>query len=80
VTGAVPAYNLAPLLGILGAGTLIALVPLSLFWRRRQGDAPALRLQAFAWLVLFLSFDLVLLGAFTRLSDAGLGCPDWRGC
>jgi cytochrome c oxidase assembly protein subunit 15 len=80
VTGAVPAYNLAPLLGILGAGTLIALVPLSLFWRRRQGDAPALRLQAFAWLVLFLSFDLVLLGAFTRLSDSGLGCPDWPGC
>jgi cytochrome c oxidase assembly protein subunit 15 len=39
-----------------------------------------LRLQAFAWFVLFLSFDLVLLGAFTRLSDSGLGCPDWPGC
>ena len=23
---------------------------------------------------------VVLLGAFTRLSDAGLGCPDWPGC
>ena len=46
----------------------------------RRGDAPALRLQAFALLVLFLSFDLVLLGAFTRLSDSGLGCPDWPGC
>ena len=23
---------------------------------------------------------VVMLGAFTRLSDAGLGCPDWPGC
>ncbi len=23
---------------------------------------------------------VILLGAFTRLSDAGLGCPDWPGC
>ena len=23
---------------------------------------------------------VVLLGAYTRLSDAGLGCPDWPGC
>jgi len=80
MTSAVPAYNLAPLLEILGVATLIALVPLAWFWRRRHGEAPALRLQAFAWLVLFLSFDLVLLGAFTRLSDSGLGCPDWPGC
>ncbi len=28
----------------------------------------------------FLTFDLVLFGAFTRLSDSGLGCPDWPGC
>jgi cytochrome c oxidase assembly protein subunit 15 len=37
-------------------------------------------LRALALLTLFLSFDLVLLGAFTRLSDSGLGCPDWPGC
>ena len=76
----VPAYDLAPLAGVLAVGTLIALVPLGWSWRRRQGDVPALRLQAFAWLVLFLTFDLVLLGAYTRLSDSGLGCPDWPGC
>jgi len=29
---------------------------------------------------LFLTFDLVLFGAFTRLTDSGLGCPDWPGC
>ena len=23
---------------------------------------------------------MVLLGAYTRLVDAGLGCPDWPGC
>jgi len=28
----------------------------------------------------FLSIVVVGLGAYTRLSDAGLGCPDWPGC
>jgi cytochrome c oxidase assembly protein subunit 15 len=27
-----------------------------------------------------LAFGVIILGAFTRLSDAGLGCPDWPGC
>lgn len=27
-----------------------------------------------------LTFVLVVVGAFVRLSDAGLGCPDWPGC
>ncbi len=27
-----------------------------------------------------LAFAVVLLGAYVRLSDAGLGCPDWPGC
>ncbi|MEO6024140.1 MAG: COX15/CtaA family protein [Burkholderiales bacterium] len=34
-------------------------------------------------LILFataLTFGIVVLGAFVRLSDAGLGCPDWPGC
>lgn len=29
---------------------------------------------------LFLTFVVVVLGAYVRLSDAGLGCPDWPGC
>ncbi|TAL65123.1 MAG: heme A synthase [Legionella sp.] len=29
---------------------------------------------------LFLAFFVVMLGAYTRLTDAGLGCPDWPGC
>ena len=28
----------------------------------------------------FLAFAVILLGAYTRLADAGLGCPDWPGC
>jgi len=27
-----------------------------------------------------LAYVVILLGAYTRLSDAGLGCPDWPGC
>jgi len=27
-----------------------------------------------------LTLAVVILGAFVRLSDAGLGCPDWPGC
>ena len=27
-----------------------------------------------------LAFVVILLGAYTRLTDAGLGCPDWPGC
>lgn len=27
-----------------------------------------------------LTFGLIVLGAYVRLSDAGLGCPDWPGC
>jgi len=27
-----------------------------------------------------LAFTVVVLGAYTRLMDAGLGCPDWPGC
>ncbi|MFC7419095.1 heme A synthase [Iodobacter arcticus] len=31
-------------------------------------------------LTLIWTFCLVMLGAYVRLSDAGLGCPDWPGC
>ena len=33
-----------------------------------------------ALLAVVLAFIVVLLGAYTRLVDAGLGCPDWPGC
>ncbi|MFZ1640626.1 MAG: COX15/CtaA family protein [Candidatus Contendobacter sp.] len=33
-----------------------------------------------AWAALALTFMVLLLGAYVRLSGAGLGCPDWPGC
>jgi len=33
-----------------------------------------------ALITLVLAFFVIALGAFTRLTDAGLGCPDWPGC
>ncbi|AYA66308.1 COX15/CtaA family protein [Alteromonas sp. RKMC-009] len=29
---------------------------------------------------LILAVVVIILGAYTRLTDAGLGCPDWPGC
>ncbi len=29
---------------------------------------------------MLLTFMLIMFGAFVRLADAGLGCPDWPGC
>lgn len=33
-----------------------------------------------ATIAVFLALLVVMLGAYTRLTDAGLGCPDWPGC
>jgi cytochrome c oxidase assembly protein subunit 15 len=37
-------------------------------------------LRIFALLTFSLCLIVVVLGAYVRLSDAGLGCPDWPGC
>ncbi|MDA8522243.1 COX15/CtaA family protein [Acidovorax sp. NCPPB 4044] len=75
-----PLYDLAPLAELMLLGVLIALGPLAwVAWRNRHGTTVH-RWQALAILTLFLTFDLVLFGAFTRLTDSGLGCPDWPGC
>lgn len=73
-------YDLTPLAQIALLGALLALVPLAWWWHRHRDASPAQRLRALTLLTLFLTFDLVLFGAFTRLSDSGLGCPDWPGC
>lgn len=33
-----------------------------------------------AFFATLLAFTVVILGAYTRLKGAGLGCPDWPGC
>ncbi|MDP1791391.1 MAG: COX15/CtaA family protein, partial [Methylibium sp.] len=72
--------NLEPLARMALLGGVIALGPLAWVWARtRSGDGHG-RLRALTLLTLFLTFDLVLFGAFTRLTDSGLGCPDWPGC
>ena len=75
-----PLYDLAPLMQLLLLGALVALAPLAWVWLRNRRSSPLRRLQALTVLTLFLTFDLVLFGAFTRLTDSGLGCPDWPGC
>ena len=44
---------------------------------RNQRGKP---MQKLAWIALALALLVVPLGAYVRLSDAGLGCPDWPGC
>ncbi|MGB5940862.1 MAG: COX15/CtaA family protein [Rhodanobacter sp.] len=44
---------------------------------------PPRSLQLLRWLALFaavFAFGLVMFGAFVRLSNAGLSCPDWPTC
>ena len=73
-------FDLAPVGALLAIGALLALGPLT-WLRLRNGPLGAAGwLRGLTWVTLFLTFDLVLFGAFTRLSDSGLGCPDWPGC
>ncbi len=47
------------------------------------GQMDSKRINRFRTLALFscaLALLVVVLGAYVRLSDAGLGCPDWPGC
>ena len=37
-------------------------------------------LRRFCILAVLMAAGVIILGAWTRLSDAGLGCPDWPGC
>jgi len=77
---AVELYNWTPALRVMAMGLLLALGPLCWVWLRHRQSDLAGRRRALVLLTLFLTFDLVLFGAFTRLTDSGLGCPDWPGC
>ena len=73
-------YDLSPALRLMLLGAVITLGPLAWVWLRHWRASGPERLRALTLLTLFLTFDLVLFGAFTRLTDSGLGCPDWPGC
>jgi cytochrome c oxidase assembly protein subunit 15 len=72
--------NLAPIARMALLGLILALGPLAWVWVRTRGADPARRLHALTLLTLFLTFDLVLFRRLHRLTDSGLGCPDWPGC
>jgi len=57
-------------------GLIVAMLPLSVVWVSDDPD----KYRKLVWVTLFLTFDLIMFGAFTRLTDSGLGCPDWPGC
>lgn len=73
-------YDLRPLIHVMTMGALIALGILSYWWMKHRQSDMHQRCMKLTALVLFLTFDLVVFGAFTRLTDSGLGCPDWPGC
>lgn len=54
----------------------LAIVVIGVLWVGRQQPRYA---RLAAWTV-GLTFVVVVVGAFVRLTDAGLGCPDWPGC
>ncbi|WP_343730071.1 COX15/CtaA family protein [Duganella sp.] len=55
---------------------LIALLPATIVWTSSDAN----KYRKLVWVSVFLTFDLIVFGAFTRLTDSGLGCPDWPGC
>lgn len=61
-------------LGLIGL--CVALLPLSYVWAKASDD----KFRKLVWMTTFLTLDLVMFGGFTRLTDSGLGCPDWPGC
>jgi cytochrome c oxidase assembly protein subunit 15 len=72
--------NLEPLAELLLLAAALALIPLAIWAWRSRGQSGLMRYRALVVLASFLTFDLIVFGSFTRLSDSGLGCPDWPGC
>ncbi len=64
------------LIGLALKALLVALIPATIVYLSRGTD----RYKKLAWVTVFFTFDLIVFGAFTRLTDSGLGCPDWPGC
>ncbi|MFC5513952.1 heme A synthase [Massilia jejuensis] len=61
-------------LGLMGL--FVAAIPLTMVWLSSDAN----KYRKLVWVMAFLTFDLIVFGAFTRLTDSGLGCPDWPGC
>jgi cytochrome c oxidase assembly protein subunit 15 len=57
-------------------GLFVASIPLTMVWLSSDAN----KYRKLVWVMVFLTFDLIVFGGFTRLTDSGLGCPDWPGC
>ena len=57
-------------------GLFVARIPLTMVWLSSSVN----KYRKLVWVMAFLTFDLIVFGGFTRLTDSGLGCPDWPGC
>lgn len=68
--------DLSALGWLLFKGIAVAAVPLLYVWKSRD----VAKYRKLAWITAFLTLDLIMFGSFTRLTDSGLGCPDWPGC
>lgn len=75
-----PLVDLSPILQVMLTGLLLATLALAWMTLRTRQNPERRWLHAATVLTLFLTFDLIVFGAYTRLSDSGLGCPDWPGC
>ena len=73
-------FNLGPIVQLLLLALLLGLGPVSWVWLKNRNALVPQRVRQLTLLTLFLTFDLILFGSFTRLTDSGLGCPDWPGC
>lgn len=87
MTAVTDLIDLGPAVSVALIGALVACLPMAVVaWRRLSGRSGAASHGASDWqraltlATLFLTLDLVVFGAFTRLTDSGLGCPDWPGC
>jgi len=68
--------NLLLLAELALIAAVFAGLPLLYLWKRPGYNF----FQKLNWVLVFMTFDLIVFGAFTRLTDSGLGCPDWPGC
>lgn len=55
---------------------MVAMLAFVVVWSSKDTN----KYRKLVWVTLFLTFDVIMFGAFTRLTNSGLGCPDWPGC
>ena len=52
-------------------GPLLIILSVAVFFRKEKVTL---------LITLILTYFLIVFGSYVRLTDSGLGCPDWPGC